>query len=57
MEQESTVRRRLVMRESRWSISWKWYDLWVGAFYDEESRVWYFCPFPTIVIAYDRKVL
>jgi hypothetical protein len=33
------------------SISLKWYDLWIGAYWDRKNRVLYLCPLPMIVIA------
>lgn len=32
------------------SISFKWFDLWVGFFVDLEKQRVYFCPLPCIVI-------
>ena len=26
----------------------RWYDLWVGVYYDTKNRVIYFCPVPCI---------
>ena len=26
----------------------RWYDLWIGAFWDTKNRVLYICPLPTI---------
>jgi hypothetical protein len=31
------------------SVSWLWYDLWVGAYWARDERVLYVCPFPTVV--------
>jgi len=31
-------------------LLWKWYDLWIGAYWDRRNRVLYICPLPTIVI-------
>ena len=31
-------------------IQFKWFDLWIGAYYDTKKRTWYICPIPTIVI-------
>lgn len=27
-----------------------WYDLWVGAFWDQKKRILYVCPLPCCVI-------
>ena len=35
-------------------ISFKWYDLWIGAYYDRINRVLYVCPLPTIAIVVKR---
>lgn len=40
----------------RFYISWRWYDLWIGAYYDEDARIWFICPIPTVVIAIERKL-
>lgn len=42
---------------ARLSFFFAWYDLWVGAYFDQESKVVYMCPFPCFVIkfAYGRK--
>jgi hypothetical protein len=31
-------------------IMFKWYDLWVGAYWDRTNRVLYVCPLPCVVI-------
>ncbi len=30
------------------SFFFRWYDLWIGAFYDQNRRALYICPLPTI---------
>jgi len=40
------------------SLKWKWYDLWIGFYWDRDNKILYFCPLPTIVIEvkfYDRR--
>lgn len=32
-----------------------WYDLWIGAFYDQKKRALYICPLPCVVIRISRK--
>lgn len=29
----------------------RWYDLWIGAYFDRETRTLYVCPLPTIGVA------
>lgn len=36
-------------------IKFKWYDMWVGVFYDRIKRTFYICPLPMIVIIVKRK--
>jgi hypothetical protein len=33
-------------------LKFKWYDLWVGLYYDEEHGIWYFCPVPTLAFEF-----
>ena len=37
-------------------IGFRWYDLWIGAFIDTESRTVYICPLPMVVIKYQYGV-
>jgi len=32
------------------SISFAWYDLWVGVFIDKQKRKIYICPIPTLLL-------
>lgn len=34
----------------RFSVSpfFRWYDLWIGAYWDREAKVLYVCPLPTV---------
>lgn len=34
------------------NLEFKWFDLWIGLFIDRKSKIYYFCPFPTIVISF-----
>lgn len=31
----------------------RWYDLWIGAYYDRDARALYICPLPMIGIRLD----
>jgi hypothetical protein len=35
-------------------IRFAWYDLWVGAFWDQKSRTLYICPLPCLLIVIPR---
>lgn len=32
------------------SVSFLWYDLWIGAFFDRKQKQLYICPLPCVVI-------
>lgn len=34
-------------------IEWKWFDLWVGVYYDKFDRTLYVCPVPTLVLSWE----
>ena len=36
-------------------LSFVWYDVWVGLYYDRVSKTIYFCPFPMIVFSYQKR--
>lgn len=36
--------------ERKVTLSFRWYDLWVGAYIDRKYRKVYICPLPTIVL-------
>jgi len=40
---------------SRVSFYVRWYDLWIGAYYDRIDRTLYFCPLPMVGMKYRRK--
>jgi hypothetical protein len=35
----------------------RWYDLWIGAYYDRVGRVWYICPLPMVGVRIARRSL
>lgn len=37
----------------KFSLQWKWFDLWIGAYWDQKNRVLYILPLPTIVLKFD----
>lgn len=39
----------------RIKIEFKWFDFWVGLFYDIGKRVLYVCPLPMIVISFSLR--
>lgn len=41
---------RIFKRKVDFSISFKWFDFWIGIFYDKNNKIIYFCPIPTICI-------
>lgn len=45
---DDTARRR------RFRLSFAWYDLWIGAFYDQRKRILYVCPLPCVLLEWHR---
>jgi len=39
----------ILHQKSKLTISFAWYDLWIGAFIDSDKKRLYICPFPTIL--------
>ncbi len=37
-------------------VFFAWYDMWIGAYWDRDTRTLYICPFPMIVIAIKSSV-
>jgi hypothetical protein len=36
-------------------LMFKWFDLWIGAYWDVNSRCLYVCPFPMCVIKIEMR--
>lgn len=36
-------------------VFFRWYDLWIGAFYDRKQRALYICPLPMIGVRIGRS--
>jgi hypothetical protein len=36
-------------------VSFAWYDLWVGAYWDRKGRVLYVCPLPTLLLTFGPR--
>lgn len=34
----------------RVSLSFAWYDLWIGAYYDRRNKTLYVCPLPCCLV-------
>jgi hypothetical protein len=43
------------MTRPRISLSFAWYDLWIGAYIDRERRRLYVCPLPCLLVTVDLK--
>jgi len=46
---------RALLSRGRLSLSFAWYDLWVGLYIDPVKGTIYICPLPTILITWRRK--
>lgn len=33
-----------------WEIKFRWYDIWVGFYWDRKNKWLYICPFPCIAV-------
>lgn len=51
----SKVGVRLLSVWHRLSFGFKWYDLWIGAYYDKDFMALYVCPLPMCVIRIDLR--
>jgi hypothetical protein len=40
----------------RFGLKFAWYDLWIGAFWDQKG-VLYVCPIPMVVLTFDFRKL
>jgi hypothetical protein len=43
------MKERIIFQNSRFKISFAWYDLWIGLFVDTNKKRIYFCPIPTLL--------
>lgn len=39
----------------KFNILWKWFDFWVGAYWDAGHRTLYVCPLPTLVLRFEFR--
>jgi hypothetical protein len=39
----------------KFKIFWAWFDFWVGFYYDRRKDILYFCPLPTVVLAFSFR--
>lgn len=40
----------------KFSFFFAWYDLWIGAYFDRDRRVWYVCLLPCCVLKIERAI-
>jgi hypothetical protein len=40
---------------SRVRFFFRWYDLWIGAYYDRDQRALYVCPLPMLGVRFGRS--
>lgn len=38
-------------------VSFKWYDFWIGFYYDVAGKILYFCPIPCICVQIEARFL
>lgn len=39
----------------RVSFRFAWYDMWIGAFWDQKKRILYVCPLPMMLVVIETK--
>ena len=39
----------------KFKLFWAWFDFWIGLYYDRKKSILYFCPLPTVVLAFSLK--
>lgn len=42
------IRQLRVRAPFEWEFFFRWYDLWVGAYWDRKTRELYVCPLPMV---------
>ena len=40
----------------RFDVQFKWFDMWVGAYWDRVGRMLYVCPLPCVVLRFWRRL-
>lgn len=43
-------------RRLRCTLTFLWYDLWIGAYYDRKEKTLYVCPLPMCVLKFWREI-
>lgn len=46
---------KLQIRKVEIKFEFKWYDLWIGGYWDKKNRVFYICLLPTLVLSFRKK--
>ena len=40
----------------KFDVQFKWFDMWVGAYWDRVGRMLYVCPLPCVVLRFWRRL-